>query len=451
MRKAREDLLDDIFGDDVRIASTTQRTQFEGTTSLLTVEPANVQAMLATQFKDFELGAMRINQFYPLLGSSIFTSDGRFWEHSRALFRPQFNRESLNDLEGTEDAVRDLIDAISAGMDGFQEVELLPLLQNFTLDTATSFLFGESVKSQRCSLDEADGLQGSKQFREDFEFVNKTLLNRIRLQSAYWLADGRRFRKAVARIRAFTEQFVEKALNASQPGKVTSKKYNLLSALATQCQDREELQNQSLAVLLAGRDSTAALLGWAFTRLALHSEIFHDLRRAILNDFNTQKSITATALKSCRPLQHFFNEVLRLHPVVPINNRQAVRDTTLPRGGGPDETMPIAIKKGQVVTFSVYLMHRRVDLWGEDALSFRPERWAQRIPSWQFLPFSGGPRVCIGQQFALIEASYILVRMLQQYDAIEPVDRTDMAALKKGLGLTMWPADSVNVRMHRAR
>lgn len=77
MRKAGEDLLDDIFGDDVKLSWTTQRTQFEGTTSLLTVEPANVQAMLATQFKDFKLGTMRINQFYPLLGSSIFTSDGR--------------------------------------------------------------------------------------------------------------------------------------------------------------------------------------------------------------------------------------------------------------------------------------------------------------------------------------------------------------------------------------
>lgn len=77
MKKANEDLLDDIFGDDFKTTRTSQRTQFEGTNALLTVEPANIQAMLATQFKDFELGAMRINQFYPVLGSSIFTSDGR--------------------------------------------------------------------------------------------------------------------------------------------------------------------------------------------------------------------------------------------------------------------------------------------------------------------------------------------------------------------------------------
>lgn len=351
-------------------------------------------------------------------------------------------------MEGTEQAFRELIDVIPIGTGGYGEVDLLPLLSNFTLDTATGFLFGESVKSQLNGQAQEGVLSGPDQFRQDFEFTNKYLLNRIRLQSFYWIADGLQFRKAISRIRAFTEQFVEKALNSGQGEGTSNKKYSLLSALATQCRDRQELRNQSLAILLAGRDSTAALLGWAFTRLALHPEVFRDLRSAVLNDFDPPESITSAALKGCRPLQHFLNEVLRLHPVVPINNREAVRDTTLPRGDGD---LPIAIKQGQVVTFSVYLMHRRKDLWGEDALDFRPDRWAERIPPWHFLPFSGGPRVCIGQQFALIEASYLLVRVLQQYDAIEPVDGKDMSALKKGLGLTMWPASGVKVRMHEAR
>lgn len=383
---------------------------------------------------------------------SAYAEPCSFWEHSRALFRPQFNRENVNDMESTEEATQELIDTItgSYGMNGFREVELLPLLFNFTLDTATSFLFGESVKSQLGDQAKVAGCSGSREFRESFEVASQKLLSRIRLQSAYWIADGTQFRKAVARIRGFTEQFVEKALFSSRAGKPSTGKYNLLSALANQCQDREELCNQTLAILLAGRDSTAALLGWAFTRLALHQDVFHNLRSTILNDFEPHKEITVTSLKGCRPLQHFLNEVLRLHPVIPLNNRQAVRDTTLPRGGGINEDLPIAVRKGQVVTFSVYLMHRRVDLWGADALCFKPERWTQRIPPWQFLPFSGGPRVCIGQQLALIEASYLLVRMLQHYDAIEPVDREDMAALKKGLGLTMWPAGGVKVRMHKA-
>ena len=142
-------------------------------------------------------------------------------------------------------------------------------------------------------------------------------------------------------------------------------------------------------------DTTAGLLGWSFTRLALHPQIFTKLRNQILTDFPPNTPITFEKVKGCRYLQHFLNEVLRLHPNVPFNNRQATVDTTLPVGGGPNQTAPIAVPKGTTVSFSVYLMHRRKDLWGEDALDFRPERWEEKIPPWQFLPFSGGPRVSV--------------------------------------------------------
>ena len=140
----------------------------------------------------------------------------------------------------------------------------------------------------------------------------------------------------------------------------------------------------------------------------------------------------------------------RLHPTVPINQRAAVKDTTLPTGGGPDQRSPIAVYKGQILLFSVYLMQRRKDLWGQDALEFRPERWEEKIPAWQFLPFLGGPRICLGQQFALTEAGFLLCRLLQEFDAIEPVDRAQMAKMRKGLGVTMWPRDGAKVRLRRA-
>lgn len=85
--------------------------------------------------------------------------------------------------------------------------------------------------------------------------------------------------------------------------------------------------------------------------------------------------------------------VLRLHPIVPGNARTARHDTTLPVGGGPDGKSPFFVKKGQMVIYSVYTMQRRTDLYGEDAAEFRPERWETIRPSWQYLPFNGGPRI----------------------------------------------------------
>ncbi|EMF16518.1 cytochrome P450 [Sphaerulina musiva SO2202] len=423
--------------------------------------------MLATQFHDFEIGQRRINQFYPLLGNSIFSSDGAFWQHSRALFRPQFIRENINDLEETEKGSRTLIEALGpVDSKGWTSVrQLQPLLFNFTLDTASSFLFGESINSQSLMMRESSESDSpvsqdqakQKQFMADFELANVYMFKRIRFQSLYWINDSLDLRRAIRRMRQYIEQFVQKAIAsaASTTLKQENKKYNLLSALAEQTQDHEELRNQLLAILVAGRDTTAGLLGWSFARLAIHPDIFHKLRTHILSDFppsSSSSTITFEKVKACRYLQHFLHEVLRLHPNVPFNNRQAAVDTTLPTGGGPDGTAPIVVAKGTTIAFSVYLMHRRPDLWGEDVLEFRPERWEEerRGSKWQFLPFSGGPRVCLGQQFALVEASYVIIRILQTFDAIVPGDVMEMSRLRKGLGLTLWPRDGVPVKFHRA-
>jgi cytochrome P450 len=183
-------------------------------------------------------------------------------------------------------------------------------------------------------------------------------------------------------------------------------------------------------------------------RFALHPEIFSSLREAVLQDFPSNSQPGFAELKACRPLQHFMNEILRLHPIVPINNRLCVKDTTLPLGGGPDQRSPIAIRAGQSVVFSTYTMHRRTDLWGDDALEFKPSRWEQKVPAWQYLPFMGGPRICIGQQFALTEAGFLLVRLLKAFDAVEAVDMSEMRKMNKGLGLTMckWIGNYVDHR-----
>ena len=101
-----------------------------------------------------------------------------------------------------------------------------------------------------------------------------------------------------------------------------------------------------------------------------------------------------------------YSIALRLHPVVPINQRWASKDAVLPHGGRGENT-PIAIPRGSNVYISVYTMHRRTDIYGEDANEFRPERWDEDLkPGWGFVPFGGGPRLCIGRKW--IRDSYCL-------------------------------------------
>lgn len=113
------------------------------------------------------------------------------------------------------------------------------------------------------------------------------------------------------------------------------------------------------------------------------------------------------------------NETLRLYPVVPFNVRLALKDTTLPHGGGPDGLSPMGVLKNTPIGYSTLVMQRRDDLT-PDALAFTPERWQTWQPKpWNYIPFNGGPRICIGQQFALTEMGYTIVRLLQRYDRVE--------------------------------
>ncbi|KAJ9635358.1 hypothetical protein H2199_008360 [Coniosporium tulheliwenetii] len=469
------DLLDDLIMARYRsMGRNTFTSTALGTTVLSTVEPANLQAILATKFKDFEIGPRRHKQFGILLGRNIFTSDGPFWEHSRAMFRPQFAREQINDLDSTEKATQALFQVIPVGEDGWtKETDLMTLFFRFTLDTATEFLFGESVDSQLAAVENvaasghramaAEKAGGDVGFAEAFDIAQNWMGLRVRALGLYWLVDSVKLRKSVKLIREFTDYYVRLALEKKAQGgekektleEGERKKYVLVDALVNETRDSEELRDQMLGILLAGRDTTATLLSWVFIVLTKNPHIFNKLRSAILSDFGPTPSpsrpITFASLKSCKYLQHVLHETLRLHPSVPLNNRVAARDTVLPVGGGPDGTKPVAMRKGEMVNFTPYILHRRRDLWGEDVEEFRPERWEGRRIDWSFLPFSGGPRICLGQQYALTEAGYLIVRMLQRFDRIEGVGEHWQKKPRKKISLTMYPLDGVKVRLRMAR
>ena len=89
---------------------------------------------------------------------------------------------------------------------------------------------------------------------------------------------------------------------------------------------------------------------------------------------------------------------LRLHSVIPVNARWCNKDTILPRGGGADGSSPILVQKGTQVNMALYQMHRDSAYYGDDAHEFKPERWEILKPGWSFIPFSGGPRLCVGRK-----------------------------------------------------
>jgi cytochrome P450 len=119
----------------------------------------------------------------------------------------------------------------------------------------------------------------------------------------------------------------------------------------------------------------------------------------------------------------------------------------LPKGGGPDGQSPIFVEKGTVVSYSTYILHRRTDYYGDDAGEFKPERWETLRPGWEYLPFNGGPRICVGQQYALTEAMYTTTRILQEFERMESRDAGPWA---ENLSLTLCSKHGTKVGMYAA-
>ncbi|PHH74638.1 hypothetical protein CDD83_4542 [Cordyceps sp. RAO-2017] len=155
-------------------------------------------------------------------------------------------------------------------------------------------------------------------------------------------------------------------------------------------------------------------------------------------------------------LRAVVDETLRLYPPVPFNCRLALADTTLPRGGGPDGSRPVAVLKDTPVSYSPLVMQRRPDLYPPasaalaDPATWSPERWAGWSPrAHEYIPFNAGPRVCVGQQFGITEVSYVLCRLFQRFARVEshmePIDGGD-PVLK--CDVTLSPGRGVYVSFH---
>lgn len=425
--------------------------------TILTYDPDNIKAMLATQFKDFSLG-LRKEALAPSLGYGIFTLDGSSWSHSRALLRPQFSREQISRLESVETHVQEMMSCID--MNQGQQFDIQRLFFSLAMDTATDFLLGEAVGNLQEILHPEMPRTGTT-FQVAFDRAQRLGALRVILQEAYWavgsVLNRKEFDQTNKHIHDFVDQYVDKALLARKEKSeiyTNPDKYIFLYELARETTNKITLRDQVLNILIAGRDTTASTLSWIFLELAKNPHIFHKLREAILNDFGTtSESISFESLKKCEYLRQVLNEGLRLYPVVPVNLRVAVRDTTLPRGGGPNGDKPIFVAKGQKINYTIFWTHRDKEYWGADAEEFRPERWETGAngaigKGWEFLPFNGGPRICLGQQFALTEMGYVITRLLQEYSDISIPASTE--PIKVRHSLTMCSAEGINISLTRA-
>ncbi|ODQ63276.1 cytochrome P450 [Nadsonia fulvescens var. elongata DSM 6958] len=303
---------------------------------------------------------------HPLLGKRIFTLDGQGWQHSRAMLKPQFVREQESHVKSLEKYTQIRLDIIRRdnSANPTKGFDIEKLFFKLTIDTSTEFLFGELANTWR-ELRSVGGDKVEDDFSEAFTVSQNLCVKRLENQ-IYYYYNNEDFKKARKVVHNYADKIINNVFELYNSGRLYSEyktfSYVFLYELVKETRDPIVLRDQRLSILIAGRDTTAILISWVIYSLALDPQTWSKLRQEVGKTFGPGPETI-----SAKYLQYVLEEALRPYPPVPMNICVTSRDATLPFGG------------------------------------------------WEYLPFNGGPRICLGQQHALTEAGYFLARICQQF------------------------------------
>ncbi len=202
--------------------------------------------------------------------------------------------------------------------------------------------------------------------------------------------------------------------------------------------DDHLVRDQLLTMVIAGHDTSTAVLAWALYLLGSHPEVMDNARKEIDTALSSSdRPPSYEELQSLEYLDAVIKETLRLYPPIHIGSRLTAEDV---------ELQGYVIPRGTRVMYSIYLAHRDPAYWSEPDM-FIPERFlrenAARRPPLTYVPFGGGPRNCIGAAFSQIEAKIVLARILQRFEL-----ELTQENVHAHMGATLEPRPGVNMRVN---
>ncbi|KAK0379655.1 cytochrome P450 [Colletotrichum limetticola] len=376
-----------------------------GTGLIFTDEPANIKAIMSTEWSSFGRGEVTKRIWGDMLGETqIFVVDGEDWHNSKERIKGHVMKMRSDDLEITEKHAQQLFKCFDVG----KPIEVYDVADRYQLDVVSEVFFGESANS----------LTGHHPFRDPMETLHP--INTARMlfgKNAYYIKDKYLAPKALKELNDYTSGIVDRAY-ARDLSKKSPEDYNMLDDLVSQKKSVKDIKDSMMTIMLGGKDPSAILIAWAIFLMGKYPNVMKKMQ-AEVTQVSGDKPPSASDLKEMTYIRHVINETFRLYHPLGMNVRMALKDATLPIGGGKSGRDPVAVPKDTTIIYSLGGLQRRKDIYGEDALEFRPERWeGANINRWHFIPYNHGPRHCLGQKFGQQQMEYILARICQEYQEI---------------------------------
>ncbi|EOI8653857.1 cytochrome P450 [Campylobacter jejuni] len=361
-----------------------------------------VKRMMVDEVREFPKSAFLHELLSPLLGESIFTTNGEVWKKQRELLRPSFEMTRINKVFNL------MSEAVADMMDRFNKYPNHAVIE---VDEAMTFITADVIFRTIMSskLDEEKGkkiLNAFVTFQEQSVHTAMRRMFRFPKWLSYVLGDRKRA-KAGDVIRQVLSDIIKPRYDMADNAEFEDILGSLLLVVDADTNKRfsfEEILDQVAMLFLAGHETTASSLTWTLYLLSLYPKEQEKAYEEITQVLQSG-AIEISHLRQFKYLTNIFKESLRLYPPVGFFAREAKKDT---------QVRDKLIKKGSGVVIAPWLIHRHEEFW-TNPHGFNPSRFEGEYKKDAYLPFGVGERICIGQGFAMQEAILILANILKTY------------------------------------
>lgn len=362
--------------------------------------PEHVHHVLVKNQKNYDKG-MGYDGLRLLLGQGLVTSEGELWRTQRRLMQPKFTPKAtvqFNDL---------MVEIIEQMLERWQPVanengtlQIDQEMIRLTMSIISKAVFGLDLDEELQEVGQA--------LRNAFSFIPDRSLNPVSIPLSVPLPKHRQFKDDMAVINQFLD---ERIAIARESGEQDTLLGLLLAAQDEETglqMDEQQLRDEVITIFFAGFETTARSLTWGWYLLAQHAEVMEKLTAE--SDEKLQgRSPTIADLYNLTYTRMVVDETLRIYPPTALLARQNIED---------DEIGGYHIPAGSLITLVPYLIHRHPSVW-DDPERFDPERFTAEAmearPKYAYIPFASGPRVCLGNNFALLEMTLTFAMVVARY------------------------------------
>lgn len=395
--------------------------------------PDAVQRVLVDHSRNYDKKTRGYDTLRLFLGNGLLTSEGSFWRRQRRIAQPAFHRQRIAGFGKTMVSLtEDMMRAWERHADRGEPVDVAEEMTALTLRIVAKTLMSADVDGRESAVGRSVELLNG--------FARDLMTNPFALPVSLPTPRNRRFRRAADVLENTLRTIIAERRRTGEDAE------DLLSMLMNARDDEtgesmsdDQLRDEAMTIFLAGHETTANALAWAFHLLSTHPDVERRLR-AELTAVLGGRSPTMDDLGDLPYLQQVVKEALRLYPPAWSIGRRAVNE---------DVIDGYRIDAGSLVLLSPWVTHRHPGFWPNPE-GFDPDRFApgaeKTRPRYAYFPFGGGPRLCIGNNFALMEAQLVLATILPRVSAAlvpgHPVVPQPL--------ITLRPAHGLRMTLHRA-